>query len=168
MVMTLPSRGHFSSPLVSSVGMKGRALFLPDISLTARRYLSVLIRAVAGPLWLLPGCESNHTLSSPLSLIYGGENSLAGLTSFERTMSKANMDLTRADSQLLPYFICLLSSSAVPSEVSRSTKTKIYVYVNTVHKHSQYMTDIFQYVSMPHITVTFMYVTVQSENVATE
>lgn len=64
----------FPSPLMSSVGMKGRALFLPDISLTARRYLSVLIRAVAGPVWLLPGCESNHTSSSPLSLIYGGKN----------------------------------------------------------------------------------------------
>lgn len=50
--------------------MKGRALFLPDISLTACRYLSVLIRAVAGLVWLLPGCESNHTSSSPLSLIY--------------------------------------------------------------------------------------------------
>lgn len=82
--MTLPSRGHFSSPLVSSVGMKGRALFLPDISLTACRYLSVLIRAVAGLVWLLPGCESNHTSSFPPSLIYGWKNSLACLRKFER------------------------------------------------------------------------------------
>lgn len=44
----IEGRGHFSSPLVSSVGMNGRALFLPDISLTACRYLSFLIRAVAG------------------------------------------------------------------------------------------------------------------------
>lgn len=66
------SRSFFLSIGVS-IGMKERALFLPDISLTARRYLSVLIRAVAGPVWLLPGCESNHTSSSPLSLIYGGK-----------------------------------------------------------------------------------------------
>lgn len=66
------SRSFFLSIGVST-GMKERALFLPDISLTARGYLSVLIRAVAGPVWLLPGCESNHTSSSPLSLIYGGK-----------------------------------------------------------------------------------------------
>lgn len=66
------SRSFFLSIGVS-IGMKERALFLPDISLTARGYLSVLIRAVAGPVWLLPGCESNHTSSSPLSLIYGGK-----------------------------------------------------------------------------------------------
>lgn len=68
--------------------MKGRALFLPDISLTACRYLSVLIRAVAGLVWLLPGCESNHTSSSPLSLIYGGKNSLAHLKKFEGAVLK--------------------------------------------------------------------------------
>lgn len=104
--MTLPSWGHFSSPLVSSVGMKRRALFLPDISLTACRYLSVLIRTVAGLVWLLPGCESNHISSSPLSLIYGGKivqcvwGSLRGLS---RRKKKKEDGIEKSTFPVLPY-----------------------------------------------------------------
>lgn len=98
------SRSFFLSIGVS-IGMKERALFLPDISLTARGYLSVLIRAVAGPVWLLPGCESNHTSSSPLSLIYGGKKTARHGRGSLKGLRQEKMQLKKKEhiSHLLPY-----------------------------------------------------------------
>lgn len=101
------SRSFFLSIGVS-IGMKERALFLPDISLTARGYLSVLIRAVAGPVWLLPGCESNHTSSSPLSLIYGGKKTARHGRGSLKGLRQEKMQLKKKRAYFPPPALSLL------------------------------------------------------------
>lgn len=120
----IAGRGHFSSPLVSSVGMKGRALFLPDISLTACRYLSVLIRAVAGPVWLLPGCESNHTSSSPLSLIYREKNSLAHIWRSLRGRCQEKMEFPAASQ------VCTAVEDMMHMTIQAQERFPVYLIIN--------------------------------------